>query len=223
MPRPSNQFSGGSSRKRKPTAKSAPRRGGNAGLGRLFLGIGIGAVLTAAAVPAYFYFGNPPVAVSDKPGLWEHLSQRTAVDRRIQHEAKTAPFTASEDVFEAAARTYRSQCAQCHGTPAQDAAVGAAMVPRAQQFFTRDRKATAAKSAGELYWPTAFGIRRSGMPAYRKSLTNTQLWQLAILLHSADQDLPDPVRNLLAPVIPATSPTNAPPGTSRVIQLNPEH
>ena len=61
------------------------------------------------------------------------------------------------------------------------------------------------------------------MPAYRKSLTNTQLWQLAILLHSADQDLPDPVRNLLAPVIPATSPTNAPPGSTRVIQLNPEH
>lgn len=129
----------------------------------------------------------------------------------MARDAKTAPFSASEDVFEAAAHTYRSQCAQCHGSPALESQTGAAMVPRAQQFFTRDRRSTATKTPGELYWATAFGIRRSGMPAYRKPLSNTQLWQLALLLHSADQDLPDPVRNLLNPALPATSPTGVAP------------
>ena len=203
MPKSSNSYTGGSGRRR-----SAPARR-SAGLGKLFLGVLIGIALTLVAIPVYFYFGHPPVAIADKPALWEHLAERVAVDRRIQHDTKPAPFPADEEVFEGAARTYRSQCAQCHGTPSQDAQVGAAMIPRAQQFFTRDRKTTAAKAAGDLYWATAFGIRRSGMPAYRKSLTNTQLWQLALLLHSADQDLPDPVRDLLRPTIPATSTTGA--------------
>lgn len=212
MPKSSNSYTGGSPKRR----TAASRRSG--GTGKLFSGILVGMVLAAAAVPAYFYFGSPPVAVSDKPALWEHLAEGVAVNRRMQRDAKPAPFAAGEDAFEGAARTYRSQCAGCHGTPTQDAPTGLAMLPRAQQFFTRDRKAAAVRTAGELYWATAFGIRRSGMPAYRKSLSNTQLWQLALLLHSADQDLPDPVRDLLSPAIPATSPTNAAPVRTRAVQ-----
>ena len=215
MPKASNSYTGGSARRR---GSPARRHGGAA---KLFLGLLLGIALTLAAIPAYFYFGHPPVAVSDKPALWEHLSERVASNRRMEREAKTAPFAAGEDAFEGAARTYRSQCAQCHGSPMQDSQVGAAMLPRAQQFFTRDRKLTASRSAGELYWATAFGIRRSGMPAYRKSLTNTQLWQLALLLHSADQDLPDPVLTLLSPTIPATAQTGDANAGARVIPVAP--
>lgn len=206
MPRSSNSYTGGSGKRR-----SKPARGGRSGAGRFFLGLLSGLGLAAAAIPAYFYFGHPPVAVSDKPALWEHLSERVAVERRMARDSKQAPFAAGEDAFEGAARTYRSQCAQCHGSPALESQTGAAMVPRAQQFFTRDRRATAARTSGELYWATAFGIRRSGMPAYRKQLSNTQLWQLALLLHSADQELPDPVRDLLNPALPATIPTGTTP------------
>lgn len=190
-------------------------------MGRLLLGVLVGILLTLVAIPAYLYFDHPPVAVTDKPALWEHLVGPVATQRRLRREAKPAPFAAGEDAFEGAARTYRSQCAQCHGSPAQDAAVGAAMLPRAPQFFTRDRRTTASKAAGELYWATAFGIRRSGMPAYRRALTNTQLWQLALLLHSADQDLPDPVRQLLNPQLPPTAPTSASPPTSMAPQTHP--
>ena len=219
MPKSSNSYTGGSGKRRgKPT-----RRSSSSGAGKLFLGIGIGVLLTVAAIPTYFYFGHPPVAVSDKPALWEHLTARVAVDRRMGRDARPAPFPAGEDVFEGAARTYRSQCAQCHGSPALEAQVGAAMIPRAQQFFTRDRRSTAAKAPGELYWATAFGIRRSGMPAYRKSLSNTQLWQLALLLHSADQELPDPVRDLLNPTLPATAPTATAAEGTRIVPLLRKH
>ncbi|MFN2975568.1 c-type cytochrome [Terriglobus aquaticus] len=214
MPKSSNSYTGGSGRRR---AKPAARR---SGAGRFFVGLASGILLSAAAIPAYFYFGHPPVAVSDKPALWEHLTERVAVDRRMARDARPAPFPAGEDAFEGAARTYRSQCAQCHGSPALESQTGAAMVPRAQQFFTRDRRATAARPAGELYWATAFGIRRSGMPAYRKSLSNTQLWQLALLLHSADQELPDPVRDVLNPTLPATAPTGVQPAEARAAQTS---
>ena len=80
------------------------------------------------------------------------------------------------------------------------------MLPRAQQFFGRDSKSTAARPAGQLYWVTNFGVRRSGMPAYAHALSNTDEWNLALLLHSAEE-LPYPVKLLLAPTVPATAPT----------------
>jgi len=209
MPRPTNSFSGGSSSGRRRAAPARRNTSSASGLARLLLGILIGILLTIAAVVAYFYFGHPPVAVADKPAFWEHLTEAVPQHRRVQDEQKEPPFPAGEDSFEAGARVYRTQCAQCHGAPGHEAALGRQILPHAQQFFGRDRKSTAAKPVGALFWTSAYGIRRSGMPAYNRVLTNTDLWNLALLLHSADQDLPDPVRNLLAPTIPPTQPTIA--------------
>lgn len=203
MPKLSNTGSGGRSTSRKRVSKGK-RPASAHGLGRLLLGILLGCALSLMAAVLYFYVGHPPVAVSDKPALWEHLSETTSVHRRVAAEAKQPPFPASEDAFEAAAHIYREQCTQCHGRPGLEAAVGRQMLPHAQQFFGRDRKLTSAKPIGELFWPVAFGIRRSGMPSYGRTLSNTQIWQLALLLHSADQELPDPVSGLL--ITPAANP-----------------
>ncbi len=166
----------------------------------------LGVVLTLTAIVAYFYFGGPPVAVTEKAAPWEPLLS-VPTNTRARLEAKPAPFPASEDAFEAGARTYRVQCAQCHGAPGHEASLGRMMLPRARQFFSsRDRNGTVAQTPGELYWKTAFGIRHSGMPAYNRTLTDTQLWQIALLLHSSN-DLPDPVRSLLMQGLPQQQPT----------------
>ena len=181
-----------------PARKSSKRRSGTGSAGKLFLGILLGVVLTISAIFVYLFLGSPPVAVTDASALWEYPLRSIPLNARIAAHGRTPPFAASEDVFEAGARTYRAQCAQCHGTPGSESALGRSMVPRAQQFFSvRNRKSTATQSAGELYWKTAFGLRRSGMPAYSSTLTDTQLWQTSLLLHSAADDLPDPVRALL--------------------------
>jgi mono/diheme cytochrome c family protein len=49
---------------------------------------------------------------------------------------------------------------------------------------------------GETYWKAANGIRLSGMPGFSKTLSETQLWQVTLLLAHADK-LPDSVRQLL--------------------------
>ncbi len=214
MPRPSN-YSGGSSSGRKSTQGRRPSGKATArsrsGIGRLMLGVLFGSVFTLAAAIAYFYLGHPPVAVSDKPALWEHLTTAVPLHHRQKAESKQPPFPAGEDGFEAAAKIYRTQCAQCHGNPGREAAMGRAMLPHAQQFFGRDSRSTAARPVGELFWVTTNGVRRSGMPAYARTLSNTDLWNLALLLHAADGELPDPVRALLAPTIPATLPTQSQP------------
>ncbi|MGI4757978.1 MAG: c-type cytochrome [Janthinobacterium lividum] len=191
---------------RLPAKRSSPRRQGNTG--RVLLGLLSGVGLTLLCLLGYFYFGRPPVAATDKATLWEPLLSPIPLQARVRAEAKPAPFPASEEVFEAGAHIYRAQCAECHGTPGHEAALGRAMVPHAQQFFAaRDRRTTAAQAPGELFWKTAFGIRRSGMPAYNHSLSNTQLWQLSLLLHSAGSDLPNPVQAILTAGVPATQPT----------------
>ncbi len=185
---------------------SSGHRGGS--FGRVLLGLVAGVGLTLLGLAAYFYFGHPPVAVTDKAAMWEPLLTPVPLRARARSEAKPAPFPASEEVFESAAHIYRAQCSECHGTPGREAALGRSMLPRAQQFFTsHDRRATAAQAPGELYWKTAFGIRRSGMPAYNHTLTNTQLWQLSLLLHSAGDQLPDPVLAILTAGVPPLQPT----------------
>ena len=43
---------------------------------------------------------------------------------------------------------------------------------------------------GETWWKVANGIRLTGMPAYKDVLTNTQIWQVSLLLANADKPLP---------------------------------
>ncbi len=190
MPRP-NQTP------RKPNSK---RRGSvfSGGVGRLLSGVLLGMLLAVAGAVVYFASGASAITVTDRSAAWEYPVRSLSMHARSSALTRDPPFPASEDAFEAGARVYHAQCAQCHGTPAHEAMLGRNMAPRAQQFFSvRDRKATSAQSAGELYWKTAFGLRRSGMPAYKNTLTDTQLWQTSLLLHSANEDLPDPVRALL--------------------------
>jgi thiosulfate dehydrogenase len=51
--------------------------------------------------------------------------------------------------------------------------------------------------AGETYWKVANGIRLTGMPAYNHVLSDTQMWQVSLLLKNANQQLPDPVVKIL--------------------------
>jgi thiosulfate dehydrogenase len=40
---------------------------------------------------------------------------------------------------------------------------------------------------GESYWKIFNGIRLTGMPGFSKSLSETQMWQLALLVANADK------------------------------------
>jgi mono/diheme cytochrome c family protein len=51
--------------------------------------------------------------------------------------------------------------------------------------------------AGETYWKAANGIRLTGMPGYRGTLTDTQLWQVSLMLANADK-LPASVKAAVA-------------------------
>ncbi len=64
----------------------------------------------------------------------------------------------------------------------------------------------------ESYWKAVNGIRLSGMPSFKETLNDTQLWQVALLVAHA-HDISDPVKKVLAPepLTAAAAPASASP------------
>jgi mono/diheme cytochrome c family protein len=176
----------------------ARKKGSSGGFGWGFL---LGLVVAAAGGFAYFKFGMTPARVLDKPVPFERATAPASpppaahADRAI----RTPPFGTSEDVFEAGARIYKLRCASCHGTPGHDGVAARSTNPAARQLWKRhgDTVGVSEQEAGLIYAKIAEGVPHSGMPAYAGQLSETQIWQVSLLLKSAGQQLPDPVIGIL--------------------------
>ena len=179
----------------------AKSRASGGGFGKFLLGFVVAIVLVVVFAGAYLKFGALPVAVADKPFPFEKNIVRLPMGARIEREMKTAPFGTSEDVFEAGAHVYKAECASCHGTPGHDVAFAKSMYPSAPQLWKKHGHGNVVgvsdDEAGETYWKVANGIRLTGMPSYQHVLSDTQMWQVSLLLKNADQQLPDPVMGIL--------------------------
>jgi hypothetical protein len=179
----------------------ARARGSNGGWGKLFLGILLGIVVVVAGIAGYLRWGALPVATADKPFPLEKWIVRLPLKARIGAEIQTPPFGIGEDVYEGGAHVYRADCAACHGTPGHDVPYAKHMYPAAPQLWKKHAKSNVVgvsdDEPGETYWKVANGIRLTGMPSYDHVLTDTQMWQVTLLLKNADQQLPDPVIHIL--------------------------
>jgi thiosulfate dehydrogenase len=177
------------------------KKSSSGGLGKVFLGFILGVVAVAAGLFLYLHFGPLPVAVADAPFPYEKQIVKLPLNARIDHEVKTPPFGTSEDVFESGAQVYRAECASCHGVPGHDILFARYMYPSAPQLWKKHGKSgvvgVSDDAAGETYWKVANGIRLSGMPGFQHVLTDTQMWQVSLLLKNADKELPLPVTQIL--------------------------
>ena len=53
---------------------------------------------------------------------------------------------------------------------------------------------------GETYWKVANGIRLTGMPAFNKSLTEEQMWQVSLMVANTDKLSPSVAASLREPL-----------------------
>lgn len=179
----------------------AKGRDAGGGFGKILLGMVLAVVVLGAGVAAYLRWGSPPVATADKPFPFEKQIVSVPLDARIARQIQQPPFGIDEDVFEGGAKVYKAECASCHGTPGHDVASAKYMYPVAPQLWKKHAKGgvvgVSDDDPGETYWKVANGIRLTGMPAFDHVLTETQMWQVTLLLKNADQQLPDPVMKVL--------------------------
>jgi len=148
----------------------------------------VGGVLLVAGV-GFFYFlsGKAPVAVSDQGMPFEKFLAKSALHARIEKEMpKDVPIALEEGAYMAGAKVYSSNCAVCHGFPNRDRGpIAKGMFPKPPHLF--DGKAVTDDEPGETYWKVANGIRLTGMPAFKNSLSEAEMWQVSVLLANANR------------------------------------
>jgi thiosulfate dehydrogenase len=180
-------------------------------MGRILLGIVLGVILVPLVVLAWLKFGQVPVAVADPPLPQERLITSVPLNARVDRELiKTPPIQPDENNLVAGVQVYVDQCATCHGLGRKPSSFGDHMFPAAPPFWQKhhnnDVVGVSDDPPGETYWKVANGIRLTGMPAFDKVLTDTQMWQVSLLLANADKPLPPTAQAILG-----EAQTSAPP------------
>jgi thiosulfate dehydrogenase len=153
--------------------------------------------------------------------LFERKYAHIALDAYLNKLPHPEPQTpADEKNFLAGAEVYKENCAVCHGLPGQDkTSIAAGMFPKPPQLFhgigvTDDE-------AWETYWKVENGIRLTGMPGFKGQLSETQIWQVSVLVKNADKIPPSVKADLLPPsppvgVLPTAQSPVVPPQKSLV-------
>lgn len=166
------------------------------------LGFVLGLLLLPLGALVYFKMGTPPVATADPKLPFEKQIVRVPLHARIAREMPTrVPIAADQAAYAAGASIYHAQCAACHGLPDHPSAFAKSMFPRAPQLFAQhgDHTGVSDDEPGESYWKVKNGIRLTGMPAYQQILSETEMWQVTLLLAHADK-LPPEVMQQLRPL-----------------------
>ena len=164
-----------------------------------------GIVFTLILIPIFVfsYVKSGAIQVAtDAPDMpFERTLAHMGLDAHVDKEApKTPPFQATKDDFIGGAHLYREHCAVCHGLPDEPKTfIAEGMYPRPPQLLKG--KGVTDDPAGETYWKVANGIRLTGMPAYKKTLSDKEMWQVSQLLADADK-LPGEVMDVLKKPVP---------------------
>ena len=166
-------------------------------MGKILAGVVIGICAPLVAGYLFVILGGMPVATKGAPLPLEKFLARKALHAAMDKEVgKPSPLPADDSNFLAGARVYQAQCAVCHGQLGQpESAIAKGMFPNPPQLLP-PKKGVTDDPVGEIYWKVKNGIRLTGMPGYSDSLTDSEMWQVSLLLLHADK-LPASVQQIL--------------------------
>jgi thiosulfate dehydrogenase len=174
---------------------------------RMIRGVILGIILgvVGVGVGAYWYFssGRAPVAVTAVEMPFERRLARMGLHAyldKLPHPEPQVP--ADEKNLMEGAKVYKEHCAVCHGVPdTQKTMIAEGMFPKPPQLFKG--MGVTDDDAWESYWKVAGGIRMTGMPGFKDHLSETQMWQVAVLVKNADKIGPSVKAELTGAGVPA--------------------
>jgi mono/diheme cytochrome c family protein len=151
------------------------------GIVTAFAGLGAGAYLFVRA-------GGVPMETSAKPLPLERTVAGLALRASLGNAAaEKNPLPVNDANMLAGVDQYQTHCAVCHGIPGRPpTAISKGEFPPPPQLFEKGDM-VAGDPEGILYWKVTHGIRLSGMPGFGDALSNTQRWQVTMLVASADR------------------------------------
>src|SRR5580704_5108780 len=119
-----------------------------------------------------------------QPSQAETAVANAAKDVVIPLEAgkMTNPLPATTEVVSQGQEVFLGSCAQCHGADARgDTTVGRNMAPPAMDLSSSHVQHW---SDAELFWIIQNGVRHTGMPSWRSSISDNDTWKLARFIHN---------------------------------------
>jgi thiosulfate dehydrogenase len=121
--------------------------------------------------------------------------EKTVAEMALQASMRTAadqknPLAYGDENMMAGVNVFKENCAVCHGAPEHSAtAISKGMFPPPPQLFEK-ADMMLDDPEGETFWKVTNGIRLSGMPGFGSTLSDTQRWQLTMLVAHADKLTP---------------------------------
>jgi mono/diheme cytochrome c family protein len=157
-------------------------------------GIVAGVVLTLVAqlLGAYVLVvtGRLPANADAKPPRLERWAAHKSLDATLARESEAFknPLPADDATMTAGAKLYAAHCAVCHGaSDGETSMIARGLYQHPPQFA---RHAVSDDEEGETYWMIFHGARLTGMPSYRATLSETQMWQITTFLKHMDKLAP---------------------------------
>ena len=159
---------------------------------RFIAGFAAAIVLAALVGFVMVWTGNMPArADSPAPSALERWAAHKSLDTTVGREAPGAPYPfgpVTDATIVAGAKGYIANCAVCHGSAGSDESnIAKGLYVKAPQFT---KHGVDDDPAGETYWKIEHGIRFTGMPSFKDSLTEEQIWQIAYFLKNGTDKLP---------------------------------
>ena len=148
----------------------------------------LGVILTILAAAACIYViivqGVIPSSADSGPLPLESWAATQSLHATLAKEAPRTPnpVPLTDANLIAGIQLYGQHCAICHGTAAGDAsasAVAKGEYPKPPQLASAGVEDD---PEGVTYWKLAHGIRWTGMPSWEATLSDQQMWTLAIFL-----------------------------------------
>ncbi len=118
------------------------------------------------------------------PSEGETSLANAAKDVTIPLEAgkMTNPLPESAEVVSQGQEVFLGSCAQCHGADARgDTNIGRNMAPPAMDLSSAHVQHW---SDAELFWIIQNGVRLTGMPAWKSTISDNDTWKLARYIHN---------------------------------------
>ena len=152
---------------------------------------GVALTLAVALIGAYALVqsGLIPASADAKPGQLETWMARTSLNATLRREAPKDqnPVALTEQNLLNGVHLFAQNCAVCHGSAKGDASsspIAKGLYQKPPQLAT---EGVEDDPDGFSFWKIKHGIRLTGMPSFEDSLSDQEIWTLALFLKHMDK------------------------------------
>ena len=156
--------------------------------------LGVLVTLVVAFATGYLVLrgGLIPANADTAPGGLEKWAARTSLRATMDRDAPKGPnpVALNDANLSEGVTLYGKNCAICHGTAQGNASASALAKgenPRPPQLGSHGVEDD---PEGVSFWKVKHGVRWTGMPAWKASLTDQQIWTVALFLKHMDKLTP---------------------------------